>query len=47
MADVKDFTLWLLQNIPDFLMSDPVKYVWGFILSAYILRMILSLKRRR
>lgn len=45
MADVQTFSLWLLEELPDFLMSDPIKYVWGFILSAYILKTILSIRR--
>lgn len=45
MSDVQDFTLWLIQNVPDFLMSDPIKYVWGFILSAYILKVIVFIRR--
>lgn len=45
MSDIQTFSLWFIQNVPDFLMADPIKYVWGFILSAYILKVILFIRR--
>lgn len=45
MAEMKAFTLWFLDTIPDFLMSDPIKYLWGLALLGYILKLILNLRR--
>lgn len=30
MAESKEFVLWFLENIPDFLMSEPINLFLGF-----------------
>lgn len=29
MSDMMDFSMWFLQQIPDFLMSEPINYLVG------------------
>lgn len=41
---MKEFSLWLLGNIPEFLSSEPIMCLWGVILFAYIFKVILSFR---
>lgn len=45
MAAMKDFTMWLLDNIPDFLMSEPIIYLFGCILLSFVVSIIFRLCR--
>ncbi len=45
MQDMITFNTWFLQNMPQFLLSDPVKYFVGLIILAYCLKIILSLRK--
>lgn len=43
MTAMKNFTLWLLDNIPDFLMSEPIVYFVGIFILAFIVKILLTL----
>lgn len=45
MQSMIDFSTWFLSQLPSFFMSEPVCYLWGMVLTAYIFRLILSLHR--
>lgn len=45
MQSMIDFTSWFLTNLPAFFMSEPIRYIWGLILTAYIFNCFLSLRR--
>ena len=42
MSDVQDFVMWFLDSLPDFLMSEPICYFWGFALLAITVKILLS-----
>ena len=42
MEAMKDFCLWWFGNLPDFLLSDPIKYFIGLLLMCFILKIIFS-----
>lgn len=44
MAAMQSFTLWFLEELPDFLWSEPIRYLWGLMLLGYIFKIILSLR---
>lgn len=39
MAESKEFILWFLSNLPDFLMADPIKQFLGFAFLAVTIRL--------
>lgn len=41
MAAMKDFAIWLLDAIADFLSSEPMIYIFSFILLIIVLRFFL------
>lgn len=41
---MQSYTTWLLTNLPAFFMSEPICYLWGIALLAYLVRVILSFK---
>lgn len=43
MIAMKEFTMWLLDNIPEFLMSEPIVYLFGAILLSFVVTIILRL----
>lgn len=45
MQIMQNFTSWLLTEIPDFLMSEPIIYFVAIIIVAYIFRIIVNLGR--
>lgn len=45
MNEMIEFNEWFLQNMPNFLLSEPVKYMFGLVLLAYCLKIILSLRK--
>lgn len=45
MQEMMDFNTWFLQNMPNFLLSDPVKYLFGLVILAYCLKIIFSLRK--
>lgn len=44
MQVMQDFCSWFLSEVPDFLWSEPIRYLWGLILVAYTFKIILSLR---
>lgn len=44
MAAMQSFTVWFLQELPEFLMAEPICYLWGLLLLGYIVRLILSIR---
>lgn len=41
---MQTWTSWFLSEIPSFLWSEPIKYLWGLILLAYTFKIIISLR---
>ena len=44
MVAMQNFTLFFIQNLPIFFMSEPIKYLWGIMLLGYIFKLIVSFK---
>lgn len=44
MQVMQDFCGWFLDNLPDFLWAEPIKYLWGLMLLGYTFKIILGLK---
>lgn len=42
MQAMKTFAMWLLDNIPEFLMSEPIIYIFGVILLSFVISIILN-----
>lgn len=40
IADVQTFSLWFLEQVPDFLMSEPICYFVGLALGIVVLNLI-------
>lgn len=45
MNEMIAFNTWFLEEMPGFLLADPVKYFFGLVLLAYSLKIILSLRK--
>ena len=45
MQSMMDFCLWFLQELPDFLMSEPIIYFVGLFFAFFTVRLIRSLCR--
>lgn len=43
MTQIKTFFLWFIDNLPTFLMSEPIKYFVGIFIAGMIIKMILTL----
>lgn len=43
MEAAKDFSMWLLEQIPAFLWSEPIKYIVSLVLFALIVRVVLKI----
>lgn len=43
MANAKEFALWFLDNLPDFLMSEPIVYIVGLFVLAVVIKFIIQL----
>lgn len=41
MANMKDFTLWFIDKLPDFLLSEPICYLVGIVILGFIIKCIL------
>ena len=44
MQPMIDFSTAFLEMLPDFLWSEPIKYLWALMLTGYIFKIILGLK---
>lgn len=43
MENAKAFAMWFLENIPDFLMSEPIVYIVGLFVLAVVIKFTYSL----
>lgn len=43
MAESKEFVLWFLENLPTFLLSDPINQFLGFAFLAVVIRLMKSI----
>ena len=43
MTAITNFFLWFIDNLPDFLMAEPIKYFVGIFIAGMIIKMILSI----
>lgn len=43
MSDMISFSSWFFSNLPDFLLSEPIKYFTGLIITFFIVKLILTL----
>lgn len=44
MAVMQEFCSWFLGELPEFLMSDPIKYIWSLMILAYAFKIIFMIK---
>lgn len=45
MQAMMEFSTWFIENIPEFLWSDAIRPLWALLLTGYIIRIILDLRR--
>lgn len=45
MTDMKSFVMWFIDNIPDFFMSEPIIYIFGFVLLAFVISIVFRITR--
>lgn len=43
MSDMVNFSSWFFSALPDFLLSEPIKYFTGLIITFFIVKVILRL----
>lgn len=43
MSDMINFSSWIFQNLPDFLLSEPIKYFTGLIITFFVIKVIFAL----
>lgn len=43
MASMQQFTIWFLDNIPDFLLSEPICYFVGIVILGFIIKCVLTI----
>lgn len=44
MQVMQAFTTWFISQLPVFFMSEPICYLWGIAIVAYLLKVVLSLR---
>lgn len=47
MDAAKQFAMWFLQNLPDFLMSEPIVYIVGLFVLAVVIKFLGQLLHLR
>lgn len=45
MQDMMNFNIWIIQNVPAFLMEEPIIYFVGVIILSYLIKIIVSLRK--
>lgn len=45
MNSMQTFTLWFLDNLPEFLMSEPIIYFVGILFLTLIIKIIISFRQ--
>ena len=43
MNAMKEFTLWFFDNLPDFLLAEPIVYFVGLFILAFVIKIVLTL----
>lgn len=43
MSDMISFSSWFFSNLPSFLLSDPIKYFTGLIITFFVVKVIFAL----
>lgn len=46
MTAMKNFVMWFIEQLPNFFMSEPIIYIFGFVLLAFVIKLILKLSIR-
>lgn len=46
MQPMLDFCTWFFDNLPDFLFTEPVNYLFGLVLLSYVLKIFFNLFRK-
>lgn len=47
MADMQQFSLWFIQNIPVFLSAQPIIYIVGLVITTFIVKLFLIMGGKR
>lgn len=45
MSEMMNFTSWFLNELPTFLMAEPVKALWGVVLFTYLFKGCIAVFR--
>lgn len=43
MQDMISFSSWIFNNLPNFLLSEPIKYFTGLIITMFVVKVIFAL----
>lgn len=43
MSSMLDFSISILENIPDFLMAEPICYIFGCMISVFVIKVFRTL----
>lgn len=46
MTAMQNFIMWFVSKLPDFFMSEPIIYIFGFVLLAFVIKLILKMSIR-
>lgn len=46
MNEMMQFNTWFLQEMPGFLLSEPVNYLFGLVLLAYVFKIFFNLFKK-
>jgi len=45
MTSMKNFIMWFIDNIPDFFLAEPIVYLFGFVMLAFLISIIFRIMR--
>lgn len=43
MANAKEFAIWFLEKLPEFLMSEPIVYIIGLFVLAFVIKLMFRI----
>lgn len=43
MSAMQSFAMWFLNQLPSFLMSEPIIYIFGFVLLSFVVTIIFRI----
>ena len=43
MSDMKEFSLWFIQNIPTFLTSEPINYIVSLFIAGLVIKVFFKM----